>query len=235
MQHANINFYREKNPILNDAYDRLISRIPILKKERGNQLFTVTGCEPGVGTTTIAISMAVSMANAGWKTLLVDADVRKLLNKKRLSEESLLGLSDYLSGHEKLEDVISTTNIENMHYVASGTPSENPVALLNSQYLDVFADYTKQHYDFVFFDSPSLNTTIDAAILAAKTSGAIIIAGYHKTKKSTIEVALRELDQTGANLIGIVLNSVSKKDYRRHIGNYDYFFKSAQNKNSKKK
>ena len=230
MQTVNIEFYQDKNPLVNDAYDRLISKIPLLKQTQGYSLFTVTGCEPGVGSTTIAISIAVSMAKSGWKTLLVDADIRKGADKKRLSADVERGLSEYLSGAAALQDVICETNVTALHYIACGTESDSPVTLLNSEALSIFMKFVAEQYDYVIFDSPSLNTTIDAAIIASKTSGAILVAGYMQTKKAKIEVALRELEQTGANLIGIVLNNVSKKDYRRYIENFDYFMKMKKKK-----
>ena len=225
MQSVNIEFYRDKNPIVNDAYDRLVSKIPRLKQMQGYNLFTVTGCEPGVGSTTIAISLAVSLANSGWSTLLVDADIRKSAEKKRLSAEVKLGISEYLSGSLELNDVVCKTNFAELHYLACGTEAESPVTLLNSDRLDYFMKLVSEKYDYVIFDSPALNTTIDAAIIASKTSGAILVAEYMQTKQAKIEVALRELEQIGGTLVGIVLNNVARKDYRKYIENFDYFTK----------
>lgn len=228
MQTININFYREKNPVVSDAYDRLISKIPLMKKEKGYALFTVTGCEPAVGSTTIAISIAVALAGFGCSALLVDADMRKRAYKKRLSAESVFGLSDVLTGEVAFSDALCETNINQLYYLACGKDSENPVSLLNSERMNELIDRVSDQFEYVIFDSPALNTTIDAAVITAKTSGAILVAGYMQSKKAKIEVAARELEQTGGNLIGIVLNNVAKKDYKRYIENYDYFISAKR-------
>ncbi len=228
MQNVNLNFYRESNHVLNDAYDRLIAKIPYFKNKFGYKIFTITGVEPGVGTTTIAVNIAVTMANSGWKTLLVDADVRKNPTNKRLNSNKILGFSDYLTGIENFHDVISATNIDNLHYIPCGSPLENPTTLFNSSLFDSFIASVSEEYDYLIFDSSALSTTIDSAVLASKTSGAILVAGYNQTKRHKIEVALGELEQTDANVLGIVLNNVSKKRYKRYVENYDYFLKEKK-------
>ena len=233
MQKVEIDFYKDSNPVINDAYDRLISRIPLLKQNSGNGLFTVTGCEPGVGSTTIAISIAVSLACSGWKTLLVDADMRKGPKQKRLSAEVQMGLSDCLEGKAGFTEVTCETNIEHLYYLSCGGETASPVVLLNSTNMDKFIALISESYDYVIFDSSSLNTTIDAAIISAKTSGAILVAEYMQTKRMKIEMAIRELEQTGAGVIGIVLNNVAKKDYKRYIENYDYFEANKRRKKPK--
>ena len=234
-QTVTIQLYRDMNPVMNDAYDRLISRIPLLKKIKGYSLFTITGCEPGVGVTAIAINLAVSLAASGWCTLLVDADIRKSPARKRLSVTAAFGLSDYLRGEVPLSLAVAATNIDNLYYLAGGAPVEDPVVLLNSRNLQSLVELAEAHYDYVIFDSPALNTTIDAALLAEKTSGAILVARYRQTKRRKIEAAVRELQQTGGTLIGIVLNRVEGRDYRRYIENYDYFVTGAGATKRKKK
>ena len=235
METVNIDFYRDNNPVVNDSYDRLISKIPLLKQSHGYNLFTITGCEPNVGTTTIAISIAVSLASSGWKTLLVDADVRKGASEKRLSSEAPKGFSDYLKEDIGLSEVLCDTNIGGLCYLSCGSESENPLVLLNSERMNRFIEGVSQNFDYVIFDSSSLNTTVDAAVMTSKTSGAILVVGYMQTRRKEIEVAIRELEQTGGNVIGIVLNKVGKKDYRRYIENYDYFTRKKSKQGRKKR
>ncbi len=235
MQNVNLNFYKERNLVLNDAYDRLISKIPHFKKKYGYKAFTVTGVEPGVGATTIAVNIAVAMANSGWKTLLIDADVRKSPSSKRLNDVKILGFSDYLTGIEDYSEVISVTNIDNLHFLPCGTPLENPTTLFNSHLFDTFLADVARDYDYLIFDSSALSTTIDSAVLSSKTSGAILVAAFNSTKKHKIELAVNELEHTDANVLGIVLNNVSKKSYKRYVENYDYFINAKRNKKRRDK
>ncbi len=228
MQKIKIEFYREENPVINDAFDRLIAKVPMLKAQTGSNLFTVTACEPDVGSTTISINIAVAMANSGWKTLLIDADIRKKPNQKRLYDNFMLGFSDCLTGVHNYEDIITDTNFDNLHFLSCGSFLDNPITLFNSRELDVFLKLIKEKYDYVIFDSSALNTTIDSAILASKTAGAIMVAKFNHTKMSKIDQSIRELDQTGAKVLGVVLNNVPKDQYKRYIEHYDYFISNAK-------
>ena len=224
MQILNLNLYRDKSTPVNDAYDRLVSGIPFLKEEYGYKLFTVAGCEPETGATTVAVNIAVSLAESGCRTLLADADFRKRTLSKRLGANMLQGLSDLLSGEGTLADFVCETGFNGLHFLSCGNAAENPISLLNSNGTGKFIGEASDMYDYCVFDSPALNTTIDSAVMASKTSGAILVARYKKTKRKKIENAARELEQTGGNLIGIVLNGAEKKEYKRYIENYDYFF-----------
>jgi len=238
MNKIHLDVYSHDNVVFNDAYDRLISKLPMMKDTKGYNVFTISGCEPGVGATAISINISVSLANSNWKTLLVDADMRKSHSMKRLSSDADIGLSDFLSGKASFDDVICLTNIDNLHFMSSGEFSENPVTLLNSERFQEVIRLIGEQYAYVIFDSPALNTTVDASIIAPKTSGVVLVAEYKKTRISKIRSAKEELSQGGANVIGIVLNNVAKKDYKRYVENYDYFSKekfSHQKKAEQKK
>ena len=226
MQNVNIKLYKDESAIINDAYDRIVSKIMISKQKSGSGLFTVSGCDPNVGATTTAINIAISLADANWKTLFVDSDIRKGSDSKRLAQSTQYGLSDLLSGETGLEETLCATNIENLHYLPCGNLTSRSMPLISSETFDNVLGTLDKLYDYIIFDSPSLNTTADAAIIASKTAGTILVAGYMQTKTSHIKQAKIELDQLDAHLVGIILNSVPKKDYRRYVSNFDYFIKN---------
>lgn len=234
MQTVNIDFYRDPNPVVNDAYDRLMAKIPLIKAKTGSNLFTISGCEPGVGATTIAISISVSLSSSNWRTLLVDSDIRKDPHTKRLSQGIRCGLADYLMQQADLADIVCSTNIDKLHYISCGTLTENPVTLLNSSCLDKFIEEVASKYDYVIFDSPSLNATVDAAIIASKASGAILVAGHLQTKKGKVQSAVQEIERTGASVLGIVLNNIGRKEYKRYVENYDYFSRTNVSRRERK-
>jgi len=222
IQKVHLDLYRHENPIVNDAYDRLMAGIHMQKRSKGYSTFTITGCEPGAGATTISISLAVSMALSGWKTLLIDADMKKAFSQKRLNQNITCGISHYLSGDVSVDRVIFQTNYENLHYAACGE-SENAVEFLCSQKFEQFLSHIKDAYDIAIFDSPSLNAAVDAGILASKTDAVILVAQHGKTRITQIQAAKRELDNVGANLLGIIVNHVNKDEYKRFLKNYNYF------------
>lgn len=232
-QKIHLELYRHRNSIVNDAYDRLVAGIHLHKKNSGYSTFTITGCEPGAGTTTMSISIAISMAISGRKTLLIDADMKKGSNNKRLNQEIEFGLSHYLTGTVPVDTILCETNYENLKYITCGQIHNNAVELLCSKNFDSFISYIKENYDIVIFDSPSLNATVDTSILAAKTDAVILIAEQNKTTTTQIKASKRELDNVGANLLGIVLNQVEKKEYKSFLKHYDYFHRMDSGKRMK--
>lgn len=208
--------YKQKNPVVNDAFDRLMAGIHKYKSKENYRTYTVTGCHPGAGTTSIAISLAISMAVAGERTILVDADMRKDMKDKRLNQNINIGLSEYLSSEVTLTNIVCSTNIDNLVYIASGGFKNNNVELLCSDRFSALHTTLKEYFDVVIFDVPALTVTVDAGILAAKTDAVVLVVGQNRTKTTQIKAALRELNNVGGNFLGVVLNNVDKYEYRRY-------------------
>jgi len=230
MQKILIDVYKDINSLVTDAYDRFAAKITIIKETKGENLFTISGCEPGVGTTTIAINTAVSLAAAKRKVLLVDADMRKRPQTKRLNTDLKYGLSDYLMDTVGFDDAECSTNIEHLTYISCGSKLDNPVMLLSSAKFDDFLAFVRSKYDYIIFDSPTLNATVDAGILASKTSGVVLVAGYMRTRTNQIRAAKKELEQLNANIIGIILNNIPRNKFKRYVEHYNHFKKIADRK-----
>ena len=237
MNNKVLDIYRPKNETLNDAFDRLVVTIHHQNRMYNHKTFVLTGCEPMVGTTTISINVAISLAMSGLKTILIDGDLRKDGKYKRLSDTVEQGLSDVLRGNLDLASAICATNYQTLDYLPSGTADDNPVGILYSPNLNKVIASLSGYYDFVIFDLPSANAAIDSNILASKVDAVILVAKQHSTTTMQIRNAKKELDKIAANLVGIVFNNVDASEYRRYMKNYDYFNKekfinSGRNKES---
>lgn len=220
-----VDLYRHNNQTLNDAIDRTIVAFHLKKQEFGYKSFLLTGCEPGVGTTTVAINLAIATSISGWKTIMIDADMRKIANYKRLNSTVEKGLSDYLSNAASLEEITYKTNYDLLHYISSGMTEKNPVRLLCSAQMTQLLEKLKQEYDYIFFDFPSITSAVDANILSAAVDGVAIIAAHGVSKIEHIKEAKLELEKSGAKIIGAIVNKVEKSEYKRCVNNYDYFRK----------
>lgn len=220
------NIYQNTNTVMNDAFDRLAAEIYIKKQKEGYTSFAICGTEPGVGSTTTAISVAVSMAKAGWKVLLIDCDLRKKAADKRLNEDTLEGIADLLTGELKLKDVVCNTNYENLSYVSSGKASVNAISAVCSVQMKEFMSSIKDSYDYIIVDLPSIASSIDGAVMATIVDTVILVTSQQKGYKvKAIEEAKEKLDNVGANISGIVVNHVEAHEYKRVVKNYDYFKK----------
>ena len=217
--------YRSKNQILNDAYDRIAAEIHIKKQQKGYKTFLVTGCESGVGSTTVVISMATSMALAGWKTVLVDVDMRKREADKRLNEDVSKGLSDYLRNEAEYKEIVTKTNYGSLDYISSGNHSQNTVSLLCSSRMKELLEELKMKYDYIIIDIPAMSSAVDASVLATISDAVIMVAAQLKTAKKTLKNAMYQLERVNANVLGVVVNRVEEDEYRRVMKNYDYFRK----------
>ena len=218
--------YRQTNRIVNDAFDRLAVEIHLKKQQNGFKTFLLCGCEPGAGTTTISIDLAISMAEAGWKTLMVDCDLRKDAGYKRLNSKTEDGVSEYLSGEIEKKEVVCETNYENLYYVSGGKGCNRQVNRLCSAKMMDFIAWAKDTYDYIIFDAPSLGSAVDADILAAQMDGIILIASKYSSSTKSIAQVQESLERAQANILGIVVNKVDKKEYKKHINHYDYFVKN---------
>jgi len=220
------NIYQNNNIVLNDAFDKLAAEIYIKKQQYGYTSFAICGTEPGVGSTTTAISVAVSMAKAGWNVLLIDCDLRKKSAEKRLNEDALEGISDLLSGDVELKDIVCKTNHENLSFISSGKAAVNAIsAVCSVQMKDLMASI-KDQYDYIIVDMPSIASSVDGAVMATIVDTVLLITSQQRGYGvKAISEAKAKLDSVGANIAGVVVNHVEPREFKRAVRNYDYFKK----------
>lgn len=155
-----LDIYKNQDYILNDAFDQAVVNIHIQKEQNGYKTYTVCGCEPGDGSTTVAINLAAALANSGWKTVLVDGDMRKKKGYKRLNEGASVGLSEYLTAQAQINDIIYETTTELLYYIPCGEQNENPVRLLCSTQMENVEKTLADNFDFVIYDMPAVTAAV---------------------------------------------------------------------------
>jgi capsular exopolysaccharide synthesis family protein len=231
-----IDFYSSTNHFINDAIDQIVVEIHLKKQRDGYKKLMISGCEPGVGTTTIAINLAISMADSGWKTILIDGDLRKATKYKRLNDQLELGLSDFLSGDILHSQTVYDTNHEKLFYIPSGSKIVNPISLLCSDKVDELLELLCNDYDYILWDMPSITTSVDPNVISSKMDGVILVSEYEKTDISSIRESWNILNKSGSNIAGIILNKINAVEYKHMKKNFDYYKnKKYINKNSKLK
>jgi len=175
------------------------------KREAGYALLLVS---PGTneGKSTVLANLAVSFARDGLKTLAVDANLRSPALHEVLGTLNQEGLFGYLHGESELAGIIHPTRIENLSILPAGVNSSSMVEPLGSERMrDLLADL-RQSYDVLLVDSPPLIEYADGRVLAAFCDGAMLIARYGKSKRSSLRKAHQLLQQAGANVLGITMN-----------------------------
>lgn len=224
-----IELYESKNQIVCSAIDRIVVELYSRKKEeQKSQSIVFTGCSPLAGTTSTCIGLSIALANAEWRTLLIDCDVRKSMKYKKLNNETSEGLGDYLIKNKSAQEIIYETNIENLHYIPCGNYSENSTRLLCSQNMKQLIASTKEQYDYIIFDCPSIHVVPDAQILFQEADGIVLLASAGETTKRQLRDAKRIVNRFGDKYYGMIVNKLDMHQYRNNIRSFDYYFKDRQ-------
>ncbi|MBL7157874.1 MAG: polysaccharide biosynthesis tyrosine autokinase [Candidatus Omnitrophica bacterium] len=193
------------------------------------QLITSPG--PQEGKTTTACNLAIAMAQNGKRVLLVDADMRKPRLHGIFKKKNDKGLSLFLSGQAKIEDIIQETDIENVSLVTGGLNPPNPSELIAGHRMDEFIQNTKKKFDFVIFDTPPVAIVTDAIVLSKVVDGLILVLESGKTSRRVLPRIFHLLQGSKAKVIGTVFNKISIKNSGYHYYYSRYYCKISRETN----
>ncbi|BET04454.1 tyrosine protein kinase [Streptococcus mitis] len=189
------------------------------------KVISVTSVNPGEGKSTTSINIAWSFARAGYKTLLIDGDIRNsVMSGVFKSREKITGLTEFLSGTTDLSHGLCDTNIENLFVVQSGSVSPNPTALLQSKIFNDMIETLRKYFDYIIVDTAPIGIVIDAAIITQKCDASILVTAMGEANKRDVQKAKQQLEQTGKPFLGVVLNKfdVQREKYGSYGGYGNY-------------
>ena len=185
----------------------------------------VTSPMPADGKTTLASNMAIAMAQAGQRVLILDADFRKPMQHRifKLNHENR-GLSSVLAGAARLEDAIHQTEVKSLDLLACGPEVPNPAEILNSDAFAKLLERLSNKYDRIVIDSPPVMPVTDAQILAAICDITLLVLRAEKSTRRNCLQAKHGLLSVGAHVLGVVVNDVPKKGRYGYYGSYGYYY-----------
>ena len=171
------------------------------------QVISITSVKPGEGKSTTATNIAWAFARAGYKTLLVDADIRNsVMSGVFKSREKITGLTEFLSGTTDLSHGLCDTNVENLFVVQAGSISPNPTALLQSENFSTMIDTLRKYFDYIIVDTAPIGIVIDAAIITQKCDASVLVTAAGEANRKDVLKAKDQLEQTNKPFLGVVLN-----------------------------
>jgi len=183
----------------------------------------VTGTEVEAGKTSIAINLAIVIAQSGKRVILIDADLRRPNVHRMLSLTNQKGLSDVFRGTIDIYNATIPYKEGNIFIVPSGSPPPNPAELLSSKKMDQILESLKKVADVVIVDGPPFMVT-DSQILASKVDGVLLVLRYGFSRKNAAVTALQQLQRVDARPIGVVLNRIPRSASGYYgYGMYHYY------------
>ncbi len=209
-------------------------------KLRMNLLYTLVGKEQhtilvtsavsGEGKSTVAANLAISLAISGKRVLLMDADMRRACQGELFQYDlSIPGLSDVLIGDVRMEDVILTSERENLDVLPAGSAPPNPSELLESQAMQDLLKQLEAQYDMILLDAPPINIVSDPLALSTLAVGAVFVVRQHFSDHREIRKALIEAEMTGLELLGFVFygEKIRQGGYykRKTYKGYQYYYR----------
>jgi capsular exopolysaccharide synthesis family protein len=219
-----------------EAYRSLRTNLAFARAHEAMRVLVLTSPGPADGKSTTVANLAITFAQQGQRTLLIDGDLRRAVLDKMFKVPRSPGLTDVLVGQQRLANVVHTTEIENLSVVGSGPFPPNPSELLGSSAMrDVLRD-AQGEFDVVLIDSPPLLAVTDAAVLATMADGAILVIRVGSTAKAAVRRAVAQLQTVHGRIVGAVLNDVDLRSgaFSGSYGYYYYYYYGEGSRNGKR-
>jgi polysaccharide biosynthesis transport protein len=221
--------YLQPKSQISEAFRALRTSLLLSQAEHPPQVILVTSALPREGKTTAAVNLAVTLAQLGDRTLLMDSDLRKpgVRRAMNLTIGKDLGLSSFLAGVCTLEEaILPHPTISNLSVLTTGPVPPSPADLLSSHRMQEAIVEARRRFKFVVVDSPPIMAATDAVILSAQTDGVLLVVRSGETPKEAFTRSRDLLAAVKSRLLGVVLNAVdsSAPDYYYSYRYYPYAY-----------
>jgi capsular exopolysaccharide synthesis family protein len=211
---------------ISESFRRLQSNVLYSQPDNPLKTIIVTSANKSEGKSTVSSNLAVALAEAGRKVLIVDFDFRRPRVHAMLGLQQEPGSMDILFNNAKVDDVINQTLIPNVHALTSGKRPPNPAEITRSAKLREMVRNLKNEYDHIIIDSPPFGIISDAAPLIQESDGVVLAVRFNQTKSPELDLTIDNLNKVNANVIGTVMTAF---DPKLSTGYYysSYYYKYA--------
>jgi capsular exopolysaccharide synthesis family protein len=204
-----ITHTKPKDPV-SEAFRLFRTNIFMLStEERPIRSLLIASPGPSEGKTFSACNLGIAVAQNNKRVLLVDADMRKPRLNIILDKENKTGLSDFLCGQAKFEEIIQETGIEKLSFISSGPVPPNPSELLDTKKMKELIALATAKFDFLIFDAPPIAILADAIIISRSVDGIVMVVEIGKTSRRAFTRVCKVLKDVRAGLLGVFLNKIS--------------------------
>ena len=202
----------------------------------------ITSCVASEGKSTMSARIAFNMAARGRSCVLIDVDLRRSVTAKRFgmsTKGQMKGVAHYLTGQAELDEIVYSTNYENLYIVPAGRDVSNPIGLIDSAEFSSLLDTLAEEFDVIIVDSPPVGVVIDAVEIASQCDGIVFVIEYGKRRKGELQDAVRQMQRSGTPILGCIIDKVtvttlSEKQYYKNHYYYNHYGKDYYNRSAGK-
>jgi succinoglycan biosynthesis transport protein ExoP len=217
---------RDQFSIVAESYRSIRTALLLSQAERPPKVILVTSPCPGEGKTVTTLNLGIALAQSGKKVLVIDGDLRKGRCHHLLHRRNHEGLANVLAGQLEVKRSIQETSVKDFYLLPRGTLPPNPADLLMSERMCDLLSELRTSFDVIVIDSPPIIAVSDAAVLATRCDGVVLVFDGQKTTTQSARRALEVLDKVGARILGVILNGIDilhnpdYVDYRSYYSSY---------------
>lgn len=207
-----------------EAYRALRTNLQFASVDRPLRQILITSAQPEEGKSLTAANLSASLARAGKKVILVDADLHRPTQHRLFKLFNNVGVTTALLSEDiDYESLLQQTSLPDLSVLTSGPLPPNPAELLGSKRMQEVLNALTEYADIVVIDSPPVTAVVDAMILSTQLDGVLMVMRAEKSSRDAIKRALSALQQVNAHLLGAVLNGVSEHRQEYYLHNYGYY------------
>ncbi|MCC3756093.1 polysaccharide biosynthesis tyrosine autokinase [Staphylococcus capitis] len=196
--------------IISEKFRGIRSNIMFSRAKDEITSLIVTSEKPAAGKSIVSANIATTYAQAGYKTLIIDGDMRKPTQNYLFEEANYDGLSNLIIGKSDYDKAIRSTRVPNLDLLTSGPIPPNPSELIDSDKFHEIYNELLRRYDFVLIDTPPVNTVTDAQVFLQHVKDAILVIDSENNNKNEVKKAKSLIEKADGKLIGAVLNKTPR-------------------------
>ena len=232
---GNVTIIGNPKSSASEAYRNTRTNIQFSNLDENLNVIAVTSSKPSEGKSTMISNIGAAFGNLeNKKVLIIDCDLRNPSIHRMFGLSNAIGLTDVLIGNKTFKQCAQNTEVKNLKVLTTGNIPNNPAEILNSNRMRSFLEETKEHFDYVFIDTPPIGIVSDAGIVSTYSDGIILVAASNEVDDNVIKLSKDRLVKVNANIIGCILNKFDYKDHNEYEY-YGYYYSAEGNKRKKKK
>jgi len=210
------------NSSIAESFRNIRSNLFLKLRMDTTKIILVTSSQPRDGKSFIAFNLAASIASVGYKTIIVDCDMRRPTLHKKFKEDNETGLSTYMANHASENDIIHNTFIKNLSFISAGPTIPNPSELLESGVLDNLIASIKNNYEYIILDTTPVGIVADASLIMKHANQILVVCRNNYTRKDIFSEVVNTLETNNFNNYDIIFNDLDLKNSK--YGTYNSYY-----------